>query len=144
MPTNAPSTATVRAWALAEGLSVAERGRLKPEVLEAYVAAKGTAGKTPAKAAKVKSPARGATKGPARTASTNPTAARTARPAAQSTVTAEGVPAASSSAAEVARRVGEPRLSELQDAVAALTARVATLEARGAAPASRKKFGRKA
>ena len=40
MPT-APSTATIRAWAQHEGLEVAERGRLKPEILEAYAKAHG-------------------------------------------------------------------------------------------------------
>ncbi|GGM88475.1 hypothetical protein GCM10009721_11920 [Terrabacter tumescens] len=35
----APSTAVVRAWALAEGLAVSDRGRLRPEIWDAYRAA---------------------------------------------------------------------------------------------------------
>ena len=31
-----PTTAEVRAWALAEGLAVSDRGRLRPEVWDAY------------------------------------------------------------------------------------------------------------
>jgi hypothetical protein len=38
MPT-APSTASIRAWALDEGLAVAARGRLKPEIIDAYAKA---------------------------------------------------------------------------------------------------------
>lgn len=39
LPDRAPSTAQIRAWAVAEGLPVADRGRLRPEVLAAYRAA---------------------------------------------------------------------------------------------------------
>ncbi len=39
VPQPAPNTATVRAWALAEGLAASDRGRLRPEVWEAYPAA---------------------------------------------------------------------------------------------------------
>lgn len=39
VPEPAPSTVAVRAWALAEGLAVSDRGRLRPEVWEAYRAA---------------------------------------------------------------------------------------------------------
>ncbi|MEJ5913517.1 ERCC4 domain-containing protein [Pseudokineococcus sp. 1T1Z-3] len=38
-----PSTAEVRAWALAHGLAVADRGRLRPEVVTAWHAAHGAA-----------------------------------------------------------------------------------------------------
>jgi hypothetical protein len=36
LPARPPSTAEVRAWAVAAGLPVADRGRLRPEVLAAY------------------------------------------------------------------------------------------------------------
>ena len=36
-----PSTAEIRAWALARGLEVAERGRLRPEIRQAWQAANG-------------------------------------------------------------------------------------------------------
>ncbi len=39
LPQRPPSTAEVRAWAMAAGLAVADRGRLRPEVLAAYRAA---------------------------------------------------------------------------------------------------------
>lgn len=55
------STATVRAWAQSQGLHVAERGRLKPDVLKAYAAANGSTGKKPApvkKAASTKTAAK--------------------------------------------------------------------------------------
>ena len=37
-----PTTAEVRAWALEQGLAVADRGRLRPEVLRAWHQAHGT------------------------------------------------------------------------------------------------------
>ena len=52
MPTPAPSTATIRSWAQGEGLDVAERGRLKPEILSAYAKASGPAAKPKAVPAK--------------------------------------------------------------------------------------------
>ncbi|WP_232548387.1 ERCC4 domain-containing protein [Propioniciclava soli] len=39
LPPRAPTTAEIRAWALAEGLPVSDRGRLRPDVLAAYAAA---------------------------------------------------------------------------------------------------------
>lgn len=36
VPPAPPSTATVRAWALAAGLPVSDRGRLRPEIWDAY------------------------------------------------------------------------------------------------------------
>ena len=44
-PAGQPSTAEVRAWARSAGLDVADRGRLRPEVLAAYTAAHSHAGK---------------------------------------------------------------------------------------------------
>lgn len=41
-PVPAPSTAEVRAWARARGLSVPDRGRLRPEILDAWREAAGT------------------------------------------------------------------------------------------------------
>jgi hypothetical protein len=38
-PVAEPSTAEVRAWALAEGMRVSDRGRLRPDVWQAYRAA---------------------------------------------------------------------------------------------------------
>ncbi len=35
----APSTTTVRAWATAHGIAVADRGRLRPEIWEAWATA---------------------------------------------------------------------------------------------------------
>lgn len=39
VPTSQPTTAEVRAWALAQGLDVSDRGRLRPEIWEAHRAA---------------------------------------------------------------------------------------------------------
>jgi len=38
-PDTAPTTATVRAWATAHGITVADRGRLRPEIWEAWATA---------------------------------------------------------------------------------------------------------
>jgi len=38
-PDTAPSTATVRAWATAQGITVADRGRLRPEIWDAWATA---------------------------------------------------------------------------------------------------------
>jgi len=43
-PRAEPSTAQVRAWALAQGLPVSDRGRLRPEVRAAWRAARGCRG----------------------------------------------------------------------------------------------------
>ncbi|MDP9418135.1 MAG: Lsr2 family protein [Actinomycetota bacterium] len=50
LPAVRPSIATIRAWALAAGLPVSDRGRLRPEIVEAYDAAHRPArtGETPA------------------------------------------------------------------------------------------------
>lgn len=40
LPPVAPTTAEVRAWALAQGLAVSDRGRLRPEVWEAFRASR--------------------------------------------------------------------------------------------------------
>jgi Lsr2 len=40
-PEPTPSAAEVRTWARAEGLSVSDRGRLRPEILQAWHAAHG-------------------------------------------------------------------------------------------------------
>ncbi len=44
VPPAPPSTATVRAWALAEGLTVSDRGRLKPEIWSAFESSHGSDG----------------------------------------------------------------------------------------------------
>jgi hypothetical protein len=41
VPPREPTTAEVRAWALAEGLPVSDRGRLRPEVWDAYRTSRG-------------------------------------------------------------------------------------------------------
>lgn len=140
MPTSAASTATIRAWAQAEGLDVAERGRLKPEILSAYAKANGVAVKPKAVPAKRAAPTKSAaSKAPARKS-----AAKTApKPAAKSVPGPKEVAAVNSSALEVVRVADDSPLADLQDAVAALTARVTRLEAAAAAPAKPKKFGRR-
>lgn len=139
MPTPAVSTATIRSWALAEGLDVAERGRLKPEILSAYAKGNGVVGKPKAIPAKGAAATRSAaSKAPAPTS-----AARTApTPVAKSAPGPNEVAAVNSTAREVSFADDTP-LADLQDAVAALTARVASLEAAAAAPTKSKKFGRK-
>jgi len=44
LPAPEPSTADIRAWAVSTGLPVADRGRLPPEVIEAYRRAHETTG----------------------------------------------------------------------------------------------------
>jgi hypothetical protein len=39
LPAPAPTTSTIRAWAVAAGLDVADRGRLRPDTIAAYDAA---------------------------------------------------------------------------------------------------------
>lgn len=39
LPAREPTTADIRAWALGEGLKVSDRGRLRPEIVDAYRAA---------------------------------------------------------------------------------------------------------
>lgn len=142
MPTSAASTATIRSWAQAAGLDVAERGRLKPEILSAYAKANGGAVEpkgVPAKRAATTRSA--ASKVPARKS-----AAKTAHmPAAKSVPAPKEVAAVNSSHQEVVRAADDTLLADLQDAVAALTARVTRLEAAAAAPAPAKpkKFGRR-
>jgi hypothetical protein len=48
VPAPAPTTAEVRAWAIASGLDVSDRGRLRPEVWEAHRAATSSAPPTTA------------------------------------------------------------------------------------------------
>ena len=114
MPTTA-STATIRAWAHAEGLDVAERGRLKPEIVAAYAAANGSAGKSASrqKAARV-----------TQAKATGKTTARKAAP--KRVVSAAPVVVAPETAATDAE---DPRIADLLSAVNALTERVARLEA---------------
>jgi len=142
MPTSAPSTATIRSWAQAQGLDVAERGRLKPEILSAYAKANGAAIKPKADPAKRAAPTKSAAlKSPARKS-----AAKIApEPASNSRQAPKEVAAVNSSAQEVVRAVDDTLLADLQDAVAALDARVTKLEAAAPAPAPAKpkKFGRR-
>ena len=140
MPTSASSTATIRAWAQAEGLNVAERGRLRPEILTAYAKANRLAATTKAAPAKRAAPTRSA----AATAPARRSAAKTAPKAAAKSVPAptEGA-AVTSSTLEVARAADDRPLADLQNAVAALTARITKLEAAAAAPAKPRKFSRR-
>ena len=140
MPTSAASSATIRSWAQAEGLRVAERGRLRPEIVRAYAKANGVAVTPKAVPAKRAAPTKSAaSKAPARKS-----AEKTAhKPAAKSVPGPKEVTAVDSSALEIVRVADDTPLSDLQDAVAALTARVTRLEAAAAAPATPKKFGRK-
>jgi len=140
MPTSAPSTATIRAWAQGEGLNVAERGRLRPEILTAYAKANRLAATTKAAPAKRAAPTKSATaKAPARGS-----AAKTAPKAEAKSVPAptEGA-AVTSSTLEVARAADDRPLADLQNAVAALTARITKLEVAAAAPAKPRKFSRR-
>lgn len=137
MPTSAPSTATIRSWAQAEGLDVADRGRLRPEILTAYAQAHGVAPTT--KAAPAKGAAPSASKAPGRGS-----AAKSApRPAAKSVPAPTEKAAVDSSTQEDVRAADDTPLADLQNAVAALTARVAKLEAATAVPAKQRKFGRR-
>lgn len=141
MSTSGASTATIRAWAQTEGLVVAERGRLKPEILSAYATAHGAAVKSkPGPAKQTATPTKpAASKAPAR----NSAAKTEPRPAAKSVRGPKAVAAVKSSGQEVVRVAADPRLADLQNAVAALTARVTRLEAAAAGPGRPKKFGRK-
>lgn len=132
MPTPATSTATIRAWAQAEGLDVAERGRLKPEILSAYAEANGVAVEpkaVPAKRSAVPTKS-AASKAPARKS----VAKAPPKPPAKSVPGPKEMAAVDSSALEVVRVADDSPLADLQDAVAALTARVTRLEADTAAP----------
>lgn len=136
MPTTA-STATIRAWAQAEGLDVAERGRLRPDILDAFAAANESAAKKKtarAKASAATTPARSVVpKAPARTpARSGPKPAANTAP----------VALAEASAAEGVRVAVDVRIVDLQDALAALTARVSKLETAASAPSTKKRFGR--
>lgn len=140
MPTSAASTATIRSWAQAEGLDVAERGRLRPEILSAYAKANGVAAKPKAVLAKKAVP----TKSAASRAPARKSAAKTApEPAAKSVPGPKEMAAVNSSTHEVVRVTDDTPLSELRDAVASLTARITRLEASAAAPAKPKKLGRR-
>ena len=138
--TTSPSASTIRAWAREAGLEVAERGRLRPEVVTAYeVAHRGTRARKPATAtstaakpvvAKQAADVEGAPKkAPVR---------RTPRP-----TPAPAQPAA----ATPAPAVDDIRIADLQAAVEALTERVAQLEktaaAAGVSLAPRRRLGRR-
>lgn len=110
-----PDTAAVRAWARENGHPVAERGRLPADLHAAYLAAQGGAAGAPKPPAK----ARKAAPAQARRAATAP--ARTApKPVA---------------APAPAVDVQPDRFAELEEQLAALTARVAVLEKPAPAPA---------
>lgn len=141
MPTTGASTATIRAWAQAEGLDVAERGRLKPEILSAYAKATSRAVKPttdPAKRAAVPRNSTGSSKAPA----WKPAAKTATKPAAKSVPGPKEMTAVNSPSLEVVRVAYDKPLADLQDAVALLTARVTKLEAAAAALPKPKKFGR--
>lgn len=58
MKKTSPTTAELRAWARSKGIDVGDRGRLSPEVLDAWHAAHGdNGGATPAKKPAAKKPA---------------------------------------------------------------------------------------
>jgi hypothetical protein len=123
-----PNSSDVRQWARQNGLEVGERGRLSPDVLEAYAKAHG--GAVPVKAA-AKRPAKNAAKKTARTT--------TARKAAASTATSTAT-----SAAPPVVAVDSAKVEALAAKLAAVEARLERLEAaRAAAPAKRGLFGRK-
>ena len=140
MPTSIASTATIRDWARAEGLDVAERGRLKPEILSAYAKATGVAVKPttgPAKTIAVPTNGTGSkvpSRKPAPKTESNPTAMSVPGP--------KEVTAVNSPSLEVVRVADDKPLADLQDAVALLTARVTKLETAAAALPMPKEFGR--
>lgn len=138
MPSSTASTATIRAWAQAEGLEVGDRGRLRAEILGAYANAHGGAVRPTGARAKKVAPAKSA---PSTTAARKSAATSAPRPAAKAVVLSELGPV-HSSVQQVARVVDNKALADLQDAVAALTVRVARLEAAAAPFAKPKKFGR--
>ena len=137
MPVTA-STATIRAWARAEGLDVAERGRLNPQIVAAFTAANGSAGQStrnrkPSNATPAKPASRVATtKAPVRKA--------------QSKSPAKAAPfaAARTDGDAIAAVREDTRIADLQAAVTALTARVAKLEAASATSEPRKRRLRRA
>ena len=142
MPTSATSTATIRAWAQAEGFDVAERGRLRPEILSAYAKAHGVAVEPRAVPAAKRATA--PTKSAASKAPARKSFAKAApKPTVKSVPGPKEVAAVDSSAPEVVRVADDTPLADLQDAVAALTARVTRLETAAAALPKPKKFGRK-
>jgi hypothetical protein len=122
-----PDTAAVRAWARENGYQVADRGRLRPEVLDAYDAAQRTGGTaTKKKAAPAAKPARKAASVKAAPASKAPAKKVNA-------ATPEPEPAAPA-AANAPEPKPQPvaddrRLVALGEELAALTERVAQLEA---------------
>jgi hypothetical protein len=148
------TTAEIRAWAQAAGLDVAERGRLRPEVVAAFHAAQSPATTPAAKPVKAAKPAKLAKAvQPAKpTKAARPLkAASTPVPAAHApVVTAPEVTApevtAPVTADAPAVAVVDPLLGRLESALSALTARVDKLEAAAAASVSaapRRRFGRK-
>lgn len=135
------STATIRAWAQAEGLKVGDRGRLSPHVLEAFEAVNGSSVTVMKTSAKTGSKA----KASAHAAAPKPRLRRAApkpapRPAAEDMSTANVAPAPETLTSQVVRAAEHPQIAELRAAFEALTARVARLEA---TPLATKKSGRK-
>lgn len=135
------STAAIRAWAQAEGLKVGDRGRLRPDVLEAYDAASGSSAKA------MRTPAKTGSKSKlsAKTAAPKPRLRKAAakprpKPAAKAISTANVTPAAETPASQVVTVAENIQIAELRAALEALTARVTRLEA---APIATKKSGRK-
>ena len=135
------STAAIRAWAQAEGLKVGDRGRLRPDVLEAYDAVSGSsakATKTPAKTGSKHKPS-------ANTSAPKPRLRRAAakpapEPAAKAMPIAKVAPAAERPRKKVALVAEHTHIAELRAALEALTARVTKLEA---TPIATNKSGRK-
>ena len=153
-----PATAEVRAWARAQGIAVAARGRVPAEVHEAYLAStsgkpaaagagrstatasaskpavRKAAGKAPARKAPAKAPTMKAptTKAPARKAPARSTPASSApassAPATASPALTATVDVPSAAPAAPVTAVDEGRLARLEEQVSALTARVAELE----------------
>lgn len=136
----------MRAWARDNGYDVADRGRLRPEVLEAYEAAQSKGGATATKKAPAAKPARPAKKAspvkkasPARKAKPAPARKAAAKPVV--TATAKKVAAPPAAAPEPTAPAATPdpepkpkpvlddrRLVALGEEIAALTERVAQLE----------------
>lgn len=130
----------MRAWARDNGYDVADRGRLRPEVLEAYEAAQSKGGATATKKApaakkatpaKKVSPAKKATPAPARKAAAKPVVTTTAKKVAAPLAAAPEptAPAATPDPEPKPKPVlDDRRLVALGEEIAALTERVAQLE----------------
>ena len=141
------STATIRAWAQAEGLKVGDRGRLRPDVLEAYGAANGSsvkATKPPAKAGSKHKPsaktATPKTRLPKAAAKPAPEPAAKPEAKAKAMPIAKVAPAVETPTPEVVTVAENTQIAELRAALETLTARVTKLEA---TPVATKKSGRR-